>query len=200
MRALELWRRDGAAGLRALTPAQCAHALRALVMSWPVALLPPAFLSVPLGTRWEKAGKTKPTAGKEVSNGALATALRTRLQFGREELDKFKCFDLRTDSYVKVGDEYFCQAALTLDALRAAVGPGEWRLFSCLMQYVDCMLMACHACTCPPRRCHMQYVDCMLMACHACTCSPRRCHMQYVDCMLMACHACTCSPRRLTLF
>jgi hypothetical protein len=77
-------------------------------MSWPVALLPPAFLDVPLGTKWVKAGLTRPAAGKEVSNGALATALRTRLQFGREELDKFKCFDLRTDSYVKVGDEYYC--------------------------------------------------------------------------------------------
>jgi hypothetical protein len=39
----------------------------------------------------------------------------------------------------QVGDEYYCQAALTLDALRAAVGPGEWRLFGSLMQYVDCL-------------------------------------------------------------
>ena len=142
-------------------------------MSWPVALLPPAFLDVPLGTKWVKAGLTRPAAGKEVSNGALATALRTRLQFGREELDKFKCFDLRTDSYVKVGDEYYCQAALTLDALRAAVGPGEWRLFGCLMQYVwiasdglPCM----HVLTTAPRA----ERGLPLMACHACTCSPRR--------------------------
>jgi hypothetical protein len=81
----------------------------------------------------------------------------------------------------QVGDEYYCQAALTLDALRAAVGPGEWRLFGSLMQYVDCLgWPAMHARAHHGAPCSTWIASDGLPCMHALTTAPRPLSLRYL--------------------
>ena len=47
-------------------------------------------------------GKRKPGKGKELVSEALATALRTKQSFTREELTQMRLKDLKVDSFIKV--------------------------------------------------------------------------------------------------
>ena len=47
-------------------------------------------------------GKRKPGKGKELVSEALATALRAKQTFTREELTQMRLKDLKVDSFIKV--------------------------------------------------------------------------------------------------
>lgn len=77
-------------------------------------------LSIRTGMMWEKFGSEKPQTGTEISNAALATALlKGKLDFTREEFDKFKVStgELSSDSYIKAGDKYFKPIVRTIGEL-----------------------------------------------------------------------------------
>jgi hypothetical protein len=59
-----------------------------------------------VGLRWIEAGPEDPS-GTEIKNIPLATALETKRQFSRAELESFQVSELSTDSYIKVRDVYF---------------------------------------------------------------------------------------------
>mmetsp|Transcript_65291 Transcript_65291/g.129204 ORF Transcript_65291/g.129204 Transcript_65291/m.129204 type:complete len:142 (-) Transcript_65291:201-626(-) len=64
-----------------------------------------------LGSNWRKVGDKKPATGKEITHWELSMALRERQAFTKEEVDGFALKGLKVDSFVKVGEEYFEQAA-----------------------------------------------------------------------------------------
>jgi hypothetical protein len=64
-----------------------------------------------VGTKWEEIGTEKPNTGKEISNQGLATALESKAEFEKTELDEFKVSGLSADSYIMVRDKYFRPAA-----------------------------------------------------------------------------------------
>ena len=57
----------------------------------------------------------KPTTGNEIFSAELAVALETRQEFGQEEVDGFNLEDLKVDSFIKVGNEYYEQAAAPIE-------------------------------------------------------------------------------------
>lgn len=67
--------------------------------------------AIVLGSRWKAVGRRQPLGGNELLNDALATALRAKLEFTREELERFGLQDLQIGSFILVGDEYYRQAA-----------------------------------------------------------------------------------------
>ena len=65
---------------------------------------------VVLGSRWKKVAGEKPAAGNELICSRLSSALQEKLVFGYKEVAGFALEDLRVDSFVKVGSDYFEQA------------------------------------------------------------------------------------------
>jgi hypothetical protein len=66
----------------------------------------------PLASKWKKIGSRKPTTGKEIFNQTLVEALQTKGDFSQDELDEIRVRDLKPDSFIKVGEEFFMPAAL----------------------------------------------------------------------------------------
>ena len=65
-----------------------------------------------LGTKWEEIGTDRPKTGQEISNQGLATALESKVEFGKTELDGFKVLNLTAECYIKVRDKYLRPAAV----------------------------------------------------------------------------------------
>jgi len=63
--------------------------------------------SVALGLKWQCAGIIEPTVGRQLMNAALASDLRTKLEFTQEEWAVFGIADLRSDDYIKSELESF---------------------------------------------------------------------------------------------
>ena len=61
----------------------------------------------PLGLKWQEIGSTKPKAGTEIHNQALAAALQKRVDFSKTEWDSFKISNLSQLCFIKVGDKFF---------------------------------------------------------------------------------------------
>jgi hypothetical protein len=62
--------------------------------------------------QWKDVGSEKPSTGTEIKNELLAAALQAKVEFKKEEWDKFHLDDLSSDCYIKVkvtstGDRYF---------------------------------------------------------------------------------------------
>ena len=55
-----------------------------------------------IASGFRQVGKRKPGKGKELVSEALATALRTKQSFTREELTQMRLKDLKVDSFIKV--------------------------------------------------------------------------------------------------
>ncbi|KOO22345.1 hypothetical protein Ctob_000727 [Chrysochromulina tobinii] len=55
-----------------------------------------------IGSKWKKVGKRKPGKGKELVCEVLATALKAKQTFTREELTQMRLKDLKVDSFIKV--------------------------------------------------------------------------------------------------
>ena len=68
-------------------------------------------LNRPLGSEWKDAGSEKPELGKEIVCEPLKSALREYQNFSQPEIDAFKIQNLRMDSFIRVDDKYFVQAA-----------------------------------------------------------------------------------------
>ncbi len=68
--------------------------------------------SLTLGLKWKEAGYQKPSTGTEIKNELLAAALQRKVEFQKEELEKFQVANLSSDSYIKVGHRYFKPIAL----------------------------------------------------------------------------------------
>ncbi len=60
-----------------------------------------------LGLKWKETGSELPATGTEIKNELLAAALQEKVQFTKEEWDKFQVADLSSDSYIKAGNRYF---------------------------------------------------------------------------------------------
>jgi hypothetical protein len=58
-----------------------------------------------LGLKWKEA--KKPSAGTEIKNELLVAALQNKVEFKREEWEKFRVANLSNDSYIKAGNRYF---------------------------------------------------------------------------------------------
>ena len=56
--------------------------------------------------KWEDVGQDEPD-GTELSNPALAVALREKTEFSQKELRAFQVSELTPDCYIKVGERYF---------------------------------------------------------------------------------------------
>jgi hypothetical protein len=67
------------------------------------------------GLKWKEAGSEKPSTGTEIKNELLAAALLERVEFKKEEWDKFQVADLFSDSYIKSGDRYFKPAVVEVE-------------------------------------------------------------------------------------
>ncbi len=65
-----------------------------------------------LGLKWKEAGSDKPSTGTEIQNELLAAALQKKIEFKKEEWEKFQVANLSSDSYVKAGNRYFKPAYL----------------------------------------------------------------------------------------
>ena len=94
--------------------------------------------SIQLGAQWAEVGSEKPQTGAEISNEALASALREKREFGKEEWDKFNVSHVTCDSYIKVGDMYFQPAVPGLIKFQRLVrkmsnGPSGMRLHAKLL-------------------------------------------------------------------
>ena len=63
--------------------------------------------SLNFGLKWEGIGSEKPSRGNELHEETLASGLQGKQEFSKEEWDKFKVAHLTSDSYIKVGDNYF---------------------------------------------------------------------------------------------
>ena len=74
-----------------------------------------AALSTILGSTWKKMEGKKPTTCTEIFSAELAVALQTRQEFGQEEVDDFNLKDLKVDSFIKVGNAYYEQAAAPIE-------------------------------------------------------------------------------------
>lgn len=62
----------------------------------------------PLGSKWRKTGTTAPPPnGTELTNEALATALKSKTKFTHEEWRAFNILDLSLNHYIKSGDDYW---------------------------------------------------------------------------------------------
>lgn len=59
---------------------------------------------------WKNVGFAKPTDGRELTNGLLATALMLQTAFTPEEWDSFGITDLRVGDYVRAGGCWYFQA------------------------------------------------------------------------------------------
>jgi hypothetical protein len=70
----------------------------------------------PLGLKWQNVGQEQPYLGTEISNKFLASALRGKSEFTRQEFDAFRVSDLTYNSYVKVDDAFFKPAPLAAPA------------------------------------------------------------------------------------
>jgi GTPase SAR1 family protein len=60
-----------------------------------------------LGLKWKGTGSEQPFTGTEIKNELLAAALEKKVEFKKEEWEKFQVADLSTDSYIKAGNRYF---------------------------------------------------------------------------------------------
>jgi len=60
-----------------------------------------------VGLRWIETGPEEPSVGTEIKNIALATALETKRQFSRAELESYQVSAISTDTYIKVRDVFF---------------------------------------------------------------------------------------------
>jgi hypothetical protein len=60
-----------------------------------------------VGLKWKEAGSEIPSTGTEINSELLAAALQKKVEFKKEEWQKFKVTDLSSDSYIKVGNCYF---------------------------------------------------------------------------------------------
>ena len=67
------------------------------------------------GLKWKEAGSEKPSTGTEIKNEFLAAALLERVEFKKEEWDKFQVTNLFIDSYIKAGDRYFKPAVVEVE-------------------------------------------------------------------------------------
>jgi len=63
---------------------------------------------VGIGSHWTNVGPEKPAVGSEIFSKRLAAALRTKQEFGDEEVAAFEVL-LRIDSFIKVDEHYFEQ-------------------------------------------------------------------------------------------
>ena len=93
-----------------------------------------------LGVRWTSIGHEKPTKGNEIHDDALAAVLQKQTKISPEEIKRLDLIGLADDSFIKVGDEYFEQAAAE-GCLLSLVAP-TWRrasefLLSTSMGYGD---------------------------------------------------------------
>ena len=61
----------------------------------------------PIGHRWRKLGRRRPTKGVELFNEALSEALRTKQEFTQKEIDEFRLPNLTVESFIQVGDRFF---------------------------------------------------------------------------------------------
>jgi hypothetical protein len=57
--------------------------------------------------KWKNVGSEKPSTGTEIKNVLLAAALQEKVEFKKEEWNKFDLADLSIDSYIKAGNRYF---------------------------------------------------------------------------------------------
>ena len=65
-----------------------------------------------LGAKWRYVGHEKPKMGNEIFSTELATTLQQKHTLGKEEVDRLKLKDeLTANSFIKVGNVYFEQAA-----------------------------------------------------------------------------------------
>ena len=69
------------------------------------------------GLKWEIIGSEKPETGTEIENEELSAALlEGKVEFRKEEIDKFNVPDLSHDSYIKVGTYFKTTYFKTSDA------------------------------------------------------------------------------------
>jgi hypothetical protein len=66
--------------------------------------------------KWKEAGSGKPSSGTEIKNELLAAALQKKVEFKKEEWEKFQLANLSSDSYIKAGNRYFKPAGSELFA------------------------------------------------------------------------------------
>jgi len=59
------------------------------------------------GLKFKRMGAIEPTNGRELSNDALAGALKSKTDFATDEWDDFGISDLRFHDFIKAGDCYF---------------------------------------------------------------------------------------------
>ena len=63
---------------------------------------------ITLGLKWKEAGSEKPpTGGSEIKNELLAAALQKKVEFKKEEWEKFQVANLSSECYIKAGNRYF---------------------------------------------------------------------------------------------
>jgi hypothetical protein len=99
------------------------------------------------GLSWEEIGK--PEQGTEISNHALAAALKKRTTFTQAEWDKFKVANLFVDSFIKVGDRYTTRCVLLCFHVRVGHHVSPWDLPERLIRsipYCQTGLTRCSAC------------------------------------------------------
>ena len=62
-----------------------------------------------LGLKWKAVGPEKPSteAGTEIKNLLLAAALQEKVDFKKEEWERFQVVNLSSESFIKAGDRYF---------------------------------------------------------------------------------------------
>ncbi len=84
-----------------------------------------------LGSKWRCVGAERPQKGHELVCEPLKEALRTRQTFRKAEVQAFQARDLRVDSFIRVGGQYFEQDAGFLgDKATCAVAERAARLLS----------------------------------------------------------------------
>ena len=67
---------------------------------------PAECLVAALGLKWKEVGSQEPTQGQEVKNKALAAKLQERLEFTKDEWDRFG-LSVSDNSYIRAGDRFF---------------------------------------------------------------------------------------------
>ena len=58
------------------------------------------------GLKWTDAGASKPSTGEELANDRLSAALKTKVDFTKEEWDAFGISDLLVTHFIKSGNSY----------------------------------------------------------------------------------------------
>lgn len=76
----------------------------------------------PIGSVWEEIGSLEPQTGSEVRSIQLEMGLVKKLEFSKEEVDKFGVPNLSYDSYIQVGSKYYKPA---MPAKKTPVAPGK---------------------------------------------------------------------------